>query len=121
MKRIYHHYLKWEDFHSGMIKLIPLQKSEELIEAARSILANETKTKAAMQHVIDEWPISCEVNLSYTGLNRQAWLGQACCWLIAGVQENLTKLAWHRLTLYEQIKANEIADQVIASWEKMHG
>jgi hypothetical protein len=117
MKRIYHHYEKWEDYQTGMFAIIKNQDEQMLISKAQMILSDDIKTREAMNMVINQWPVACEVNLSHRGLNRQAWLGQSACWLAGKVQCDQTKLAWHRLTADEQMIANAVADEVIKIWE----
>lgn len=73
-----------------------------------------------MEAVLVQWPIACEVNLSNTGCNRQAWIGQAACSLAVGAVEESTRAAWNSLTPDQQDIANRIADEITAGWEAEH-
>lgn len=118
MKRIFHHYEKWEDWKDGLYALDVQNPEEILIARATRLLRDVDHLRLAMLRVVHRWPNSAEVNLSNTSRNRQAWLGQAAaCWA-CGATEDLTKEAWHRLTIAEQDAANLVADYVIAVWEQ---
>jgi hypothetical protein len=71
-----------------------------------------------MLKAIDLWPVSCEHNLSCTGMNRQAWIGHAACCIATGCPEHITRLAWHTLTQKQQDEANAKADFAIKTWEE---
>jgi hypothetical protein len=123
IQRIYHHYLKWEDWQNGMYRSTIQAddaEAEELIQYAFSLLSSPKSLYASMSSVVLDWPIASEVNLSHKSINRQAWLGQAACCYEHQVPEHLTKQAWHRLTLLQQDKANAIADRIIREWEEAH-
>ena len=70
-----------------------------------------------MLRVVNEWPLSCEHNLT-ADCNRQAWIGQAACCLALGVPEDITREAWHMLTQSQQDEANRKADEAILVWEE---
>lgn len=122
MKRIFHHYKKWEDWHDGLYRLSVNTEAEEiLISRAARLLADPELLLIAMTRVIDEWKVSAEVNLSNASRNRRAWLGQSACCLLCGAPEDLTKQAWHRISEAERDLANAIADRVISKWEDRYG
>lgn len=122
MKRIFHHYEKWEDWRDGLYRLsVNIDAEEILITRAARLLADPELLLIAMTRVIDEWKVSAEVNLSNPSRNRQAWLGQSACCLLCGAPEDLTKQAWHRLSQGERDYANAIADRVISKWEDRYG
>lgn len=115
MKRIFHHYSKWEDWKDGLYR-------ESVDEAttvgrAKRLLADTDALLYAMTQVIDQYVCSAEQNLSNRSRNRQAWLGQSACCFVCGAPEHLTKAAWHELSPAEQDRANAVADKVIAIWE----
>jgi hypothetical protein len=122
MERIFHSYLKWEDWKAGMYR--PLQQdspeAEELISLACHLLSSPRLLYRAMSSVSKRWRHASEMNLSHIAINRRAWLGQAACCYEYKVPEHLTKQAWHRLSQDQQTKANAIADKVIFEWEQHH-
>ncbi len=113
VKRVFYHYEQWEDWKKGMFSgdidngLIPLCAD----------LLSSVHLRDAMLEVLKCFPISSDVNLSNYGCNRQAWLGNAACCLVHNASEQVTKVAWRKLSEDQQIKANLIADEVIKQWE----
>lgn len=82
------------------------------------LMAFPDKFESAMRRALDEWPESCEHNLTATAMNRQAWLGRAGCFLATGSPEDATRLGWHRLDAAQQHEANAAADRVITEWSR---
>ncbi len=115
--RIYTHYKIWEDWKSGMFS--KQAESRERIAKSLSVLGNPDVCKVAMEKVIKEWPVSTAVNLSIPGCQRP-WLGRAARCIYFGIAENITRIAWWQLSIEEQNKANEIADNIINIWRKHH-
>jgi len=111
--RIYTHYKSWEDYKNGMYKQQP--ESLGKIDLAVYNLSDTKQCKASMERVIKEWPISASVNLSIPGCQRP-WLGRAACSIQYNISENITRIAWWKLSLEQQEIANEIADDIIAKW-----
>ena len=73
-----------------------------------------------MMKAVNDWPISCEVNLTASSINQRAWLGHAGCCIAAGSPEDCTRLGWHMLTEEEQDKANAAADRAIEEWARRY-
>lgn len=119
MKRIFHHYNKWEDFHHGMYDE-DRESRNERVKLAASILGDPATCEKAMRMVVDTWPVATEFNLSNAGINRRAWLGQACCSIYGGVHEDETREAWGLLTVPQRTTANAIATAVIKEWLHTH-
>lgn len=115
MKRIFHHYNKWEDFHNGMYNE-DRQGRKDRVQAAVSVLGEPSVCEKAMRMVVDNWPIATEFNLSNAEINRRAWLGQAACNIFAGVHEDETREAWGLLTIEQRTTANAIATRIIRGW-----
>ena len=120
MKRVYHPFHLWEEHKHGMWRVISGEKADEHIARAIGFTGDALLYGLWMMRVIDEWPMSCEHNLTCLGMNRQAWIGHAACCLAIGCPEELTRLAWHRLTTQQQDEANEQADIAISTWEKRY-
>jgi hypothetical protein len=117
MKRVYAHYLQWEDYQHGMYRQTMLAGDPERVTDSAALLSSVDALQAAMTRVVIEWPVATEVNLTHSAINQQAWLGQAACCLMFGAPEYLTKQAWHLLTEPLQTAANAVADRVIAEWQ----
>ena len=115
MKRIFHHYELWEDYHNGMYDESK-EGRKERVEKAVKILGTPKICKRAMEKVIEEWKIATEYNLSNAELNRKAWLGQAACSCYGGVHEDETREAWGIMTEQQRIEANMIAYHIIKKW-----
>jgi hypothetical protein len=94
------------------------ENREYFAQKTAALMRDPEKFKAAMMRAVNEWPHSCEMNLSAMSLNRQAWMGHAGCCIALTSPEELTRLGWHRLTQEEQNIANQMADEVIAFWEQ---
>lgn len=118
MRRVYHHYEKWEEYHNKMWEGRSKEEEAELLEKAIKFTGNAELYGQYMIKVIREWPISCEQNLTATGVNKQAWIGHAACCIALGCPEHVTRRAWHQLTQEQQDKANAKADIAIATWQK---
>jgi hypothetical protein len=117
MKRICHHYKKWEDYHSGMYHLVTTFDSTKIIDESKNLLSCSTSLYIAMKDIADHWNFASEHNLTDKSRNRQAWLGQAACCKACNAKEGLTKKAWHLLSSTQQDEANAIADIIIDYWE----
>lgn len=119
MKRIYHPYTKWEEYHAGMWRDLPHEEEEDFLKKAIKFTGNAELYGNWMLKVVEQWKYSCEQNLSDTSINRQAWVGHAACCLAIGCPEHITRRAWHCLSQEQQDEANKKADEAIERWEKM--
>lgn len=70
-----------------------------------------------MMRVVNEWPRSCDNALTDYSLNRKAWVGHAACALAHGIPEDITRLAWGKLTDEQRLLANKEAERAIQHWE----
>lgn len=122
MKRIYHPYWLWEDWQNGLFETdgYDEKETERLTELAKSLLENQEEFFRIAKEVITEWKYAAEMNLSNKGRNRQAWIGQASCCYKYKIPEYMTKYAWRMMSEENRIKANNTADNVIATWERNH-
>lgn len=118
MKKIWHPYYLWEEFHYGMWKNMPKEEEEKFLELAVVFTGNAELYGSFMFKVIFMWPISCEHNLSDTSINRRAWIGHAACCLAIGCPEYITRKAWWKLTEKQRQEANNQADRAIIIWER---
>lgn len=120
MKRIYHHFEKWEDWRDGLYATRINTADEILTIRAARLLSDPVMLDIAMAKAVLLWRNSAEQNLSNKNRNRQAWLGQAACCITCGAPEHLTKAAWHRLSLAEQMAANAVADKILSEWDSIY-
>ena len=120
LKRVYHHHDRCEEYKSQMWKIIPVEKREALIQQSYALLVDIPAFEKVMMQLIDAWPNSCEANLTPMVINHRAWMGQAACAFNHGASEDLTKLAWCRLTEEEQHLANLAANRVIDFWRERY-
>lgn len=120
MKRRYHNHVKWEDHQHGMYAMT-CSNTPTLQKQCIKLLANPYALYPFMRAAAFKWTHSAEVNLSNSGRNRQAWLGQAACCYATGAPEFVTKMAWRVLTDEQRQAANDVADKVIKEWEKENG
>lgn len=111
--RIYHHYEALEEFQNGMWKIVRGSKRKDYIAAAADLMRQPVDFKDAMLTALEQWPKSCEANLTAESVNRIAWLGHAGCCIATGSPEEATRVGWHTLAQDEQDEANRVADEVL--------
>jgi hypothetical protein len=119
IKRIYHPYEKWEEYHAGMWRKCDPVEEQELLPKAVEFTGDYKLYGSFMREVITNWPFSCEHNLSDLSLNRKAWIGHAATTIGINCPEYLTRLAWWQLTPRQQGLANIEADNTIKEWEML--
>ena len=117
LKRIWHPYWAGEDFHAGMWTAIKAKDRKAMLDKAIEFTGNAVLYGKYMRQVAKLWPISCEHNLTDSGINRKAWIGHAACCLAIRCPEDVTREAWAHLTQQQQDEANAQADAAIAQWE----
>jgi hypothetical protein len=55
MKKIWHHYLKWEDYQGGMWRLVSGKDREKYLDQAIEFTGDATKYGSFMSRVLTEW------------------------------------------------------------------
>lgn len=118
IKRVYHHFEKCEEYRTSMWKQIPIEQRQEKVIQSRDLMLDINAFSAAMMRAVNEWPHSCEHNLSASVINHQAWLGHAACAINHDAPEELTREAWSLLNEEQQRLANLAADEAIEAWRK---
>lgn len=116
MKRLYHHFEKWEEITHGMWRAVSMDDRVLLTKQAADLMKDGPRFHNAMLRASREWRYSCEAHLS-GGFNRQAWMGHAGCCIETSSPEDVTRQAWHTLTHDEQDLANAAADAVLKDWD----
>jgi hypothetical protein len=113
VERIYHPYWLWEDkmmYHpSG-------DKTDKPIKQAIKLLTNCDMFEETALEVTSKWKYACEHNLTNTGLNRIAYIGQVSCFYRFDVREDETRKAWSFLSDKQREDANNVADKVLRGW-----
>ena len=101
-----------------------IRRSEEVTEhltyLAISLLSDKDRFYATAKDMIDDWPVSTEVNLTTASRNFEAWVGQASCSYAHKIPEHITKLAWRMLKVSQQLEANIVAQRVIDEWRAIN-
>ena len=120
MKKVYHHFSKWEDFKCGFYRNVEPKQKKFFSEMSYALLKSPGDLRIAMLDVVRGWKYSTEEMLTNASINRRAWLGQAACAYFCRTPEDLTRDAWNRLTHEEQKKANSVANFVIKFWAKIY-
>jgi len=117
MNRIYHPYDKWEDFKHGFYDNISGKNKQQLAVKVVELFENKENTERYMRMVVEQWPNSCEHNLSNLSMNRIAYLGQAACCIYAGVPCSVTMEVWSTVNQESRNEADRIAKEIIKEWE----
>jgi len=118
MKRIYHPYWKWEETNFNMWG--KSQDREGDLNKAIDFTGDHKKYGEWMMRVVDDWPYSCEHNLTDKTQNRKAWIGHAAVAYWSGIPEDIVRKAWGYLTDDQRDLANKEADKAIREWERRH-
>ena len=120
MKQIYHRYEKWEDWQNGMWRKESSTYEQAEIENVMAFTGCHISYGKAMLRVINEWPLSCQHNLTDPNINQKAWIGHAACCLERGYPEYLVRSAWNKLTKEQRVLANKAAEFAIEQWKSKH-
>jgi len=120
IKRVFHHYMKCEEYTSNMWKVVPIEERQSLQDKSAALMLDCAAFESAMKRVVDEWPFSCESALTASTMNHQAWIGHAGCAINHNAPEDLTRLAWRTLNQAQQDSANAAADLAIAYWKEKY-
>lgn len=121
MNRLWHNFKKWEDWKAGQYCVDMNQDDLERIMAERcASLLSSPWFDRVISDVLIAWPYASEQQLTNTGRNRRAWLGQAACCAMIGAPDYITKSGWHMMSAAAQMCANDVAERRIAEWERRH-
>ena len=119
MKRIFHPWSSWENYHAGFYAIGKLS-DERIREDYANFLRDIPRFSAALERVLREWPKSCEQFLSNEHLNRIAWLGQAAMCIDTGIPACF-RGGFRLLTDAEQAEANAVALACLNRWLEARG
>ena len=118
LDRVYHPYWDWEEVDHNMWGEVKNRRAS--LEKAIKFTGDHKLYGRFMLRVISEWPVSCENALTDYSINRKAWVGHAAVALAHGIPEDITRLAWGKLTDEQRILANRQAENAIAKWEQYY-
>ncbi len=116
MKRVFHHYDKWEDEKHGLYEL----KNNFDLSLIVSMFNCAETTNKLMNRVVDEWVYSCEQNLTNKSINQIAYIGQAASCLFCGASSIATMKAWNLLSKDVRDRADGQALKSIIKWKKRY-
>lgn len=115
LKREYHPYWDWEELEHNMWGSVCDRK--KATAKAVEFTGDHKLYGRFMMRVVNEWSVSCENALTDYSINRKAWVGHAACALAHGIPEDITRLAWGKLTDEQRLLANKEAERAIQHWE----
>jgi hypothetical protein len=93
------------------------EDEKELLEKAIEFTGDHIKYGHAMLRVVEEWPITCEHNLTNPSINHKAFIGHCAVTLQLGIPEYITRLAWSYLKEEQRVLANKAAEIAYGRWE----
>lgn len=109
---------EWEDFTAG---LYSEGIHHDQIPTAADLLRDPDQFREAAIEMLRHWPESARHNLAAMWSGRNAWLGQATCCYVHGINSATTRQAWGTLTNEEQRQANAVATACRIRWEQEVG
>jgi hypothetical protein len=115
MSQVFAHYEDWEEWQAGMYRKT-CDDPFTAIRNAQMILSSEFCV-VHMMEAVRNYPTGAAVAFSDPSRAGRSWLGAAACCNSENVPEYITRIAWSRLTPFEQARANAHADIVIREWQ----
>lgn len=109
---VWKNYKEWEDYKNNMYGN---NNDNGIIDQCFEILTSDN-LKENMYNTTQTYKISAKVNLTNKMFNPVSWLGQATCNCLIGASAKETCQAWLRMTKEQQVRANNIAKEVIKEW-----
>ncbi len=117
LNRIYHPWHLWEDyqhnFYGGVVKD---WKRDDTMQMYADMLRDLPRFEAALQVIIRDWKYSNEHNLSHSGMNRVAYLGQCACALLYNAPSKECRGGYQLLTETEKQAADAVAQKYLDIW-----
>jgi hypothetical protein len=118
--RIFHTFDKWEATKAGFFSPgIKGRTKEECEQEYGAFLADLREFEAGILKVFEEWPNSCEHNLTNSSMNRIAWIGQAAACAARGLPSTFWG-GFSAMPKDKQDAANELALIYLNIWLKEH-
>lgn len=114
--RIFHTFDKWEAVSAGFFAPGLKNRTKEECEAEYcAFLGDLSMFAKGIEKVFQEWPNSCEHNLTNTSMNRIAWIGQAAACAMKGLPSTF-RGGFAMLPPDKQDEANNLALQYLNLW-----
>ena len=111
-------YWKWEDilmYHPP--EYISEQDKQEKINRVVEFFSDADLFRETSREMIRAFPNACLHNLSNTGMNRIAYIGQASVFYKYGFSEETTREAWGHIPEEIKRRANKTAKETLDEWE----
>lgn len=123
IQRQYTNWELWEDYQHNFYGGVDSdeQRRDDTLELYASMLRDLPKFEAALQVIIKEWTHSNQHNLTNSGLNRIAYLGQCACALLYRVPHKYCRSGYNLLTPEEQAAADAMAAKYLNIWLRENG
>lgn len=120
--RVYHTWDKWECYRAGFFEVRPPKPltDDDCIRLYSELLRDIAEFKRVMLCIINEWPNSCQHNLTNERMNRIAWMGQASLTYKHNIPAKY-RGGYNLLTTEEQQAADNAALEVINIWMESQG
>jgi len=112
---IWHPWHKWEEVQANMWGSVNNRK--HWLEKAIEFTGDHVLYGSWMIRVAEQWPFSCEHNLTKLDQNRKAWIGHAAVAMAIQCPEDIVRQAWGFLSKEQQDLANKQAQKAIEHWE----
>jgi hypothetical protein len=120
MTRLYHPWHLWEDYQHNFYGGASEYQREDTHALYASLLKEIPRFEQALTTIINEWKYSCEHNLTHSGMNRVAYLGQASCALVYKVPHSVCMGGYNLLTDEEKRDADATAQKYLDLWLSRH-
>lgn len=117
LNQVFVSYWKWECYKSGMWSKGGSPPDHEKIMNAVNFMKNSKDYGHSMREVSKRWKNSMLNFLTNNSINKNAYIGHCAVFYKLGITENVTRLAWKKLTEKEMYLANQEAEKTIKEWE----
>lgn len=118
--QLYFPYWLWEEHKFGMWRYCHGNEREKLFKQALEFTGDYKLYGKYMIKAVTEWKYSIPMALTNPSINHQAFVGHAACCIAIKCPEDITRQAWHYLTVDQQNLANNEADKAIIYWWNMY-
>lgn len=115
MKKIYHHYDKWECFRNKMYLTKDVNEVKN-IEKVIYFFSHDSLFLDVGYELIEKWKFTLQHHLSDESINKIAYMGQLACNYKYNVPEITTKKAWYLIDENIRIKSNNNAKLIIKKY-----
>lgn len=112
---VWHHFKDWEEVPRNMWGSVSHRST--WLTIAATFTGNPDLYGEWMMRVVDEWPKSCQHNLTKPG-DKRAWIGHAAVAMAIGCPEDIVREAWGLLTEDQRARANTKAQAAIDAWKE---